>query len=483
MLKNFEYKNIVAALFTCAIFLELTDTFIVNVAFPEMVVQLNTSVSLLSWVLNAYLLSIAMAIPVCAWLGDKFGTKRVFLCAISLFTLASVLCALSQNISLLIFARVLQGMGAGMMVPVGQTMMFRAFPKQDLIRVMSLIALPVMVAPAASQVLGGVIVQYFGWRWIFLVNLPIGMITFALAWRYLREDILDKHRKLNILGILFSSSAFVLIFYSLSKFELNRSYQEPFLYLAVALVLFAAFILYSLKTKNPILDLRVYANPHFRLSSLVFVLIMSSCMGSNLVANFLFQDTLLLTPFQAGLLNVPFCVGMMLLMRPLPNLYKKYGPVPLLSIGCVIYVVGTLMMIHVQSADQLWEALVLNLLRGFGQGFLGLVLQSSALYSMPNRLMGHASSLLSMSWYLSVSLGVAAFTLMLSLFMSLQGVMPVSFVPAHKLEVVVTFKWIYVISCILYVAGNIAFLSIKNRDYFDPAKQVAHADDEVPHLP
>lgn len=473
MFKNFEYKNMVALLFTCAIFLELTDTFIVNVAFPEMIVQLNTSVSVLSWVLNVYLLSIAMAIPLCAWLGDKFGTKKIFLCAIAIFTFSSVLCAVSNHISLLIFARVLQGLGAGMMVPVGQTMMFRSFSKQDLIKVMSLIAIPVMVAPAASQVIGGLIVQYLGWRWIFFVNLPLGLLSFSFAWKYLREDILDKNKKLNILGILFSSGAFVLIFYALSKFELNVSYREPFIYLAVSLLLFVGFVLYSLKTKNPILDLRAYANPHFRLSSLVFMLIMSSCMGSNLVANFFFQDTLQLTPLQAGFLNVPFCLGMMLLMRPLPALYKKFGPVPLLSVGCILYIVGTLLLIRVQSADQLWEACILNLVRGFGQGFLGLVLQSAALYSMPNRLMGHASSLLSMSWYLSVSFGVTAFTLMLSLFMNLQGVVPVSFAPAHKLEVLFTFKWIYIISCLFYLIGNIAFLSIKNRDYFNSAEQTA----------
>src|SRR5437660_10505203 len=174
-MKRIEYKYIVGVVFVFGLFMDLLDMTITNVALPTLKSDFSTSTTTIEWVITGYLLSLAVFIPVSGWAGDRFGTKRTFMFALTAFTSASLLCGLAWNIESLIAFRVLQGVGGGMLTPVGTAMLFRAFPASERAQASVVIIMPTVVAPALGPVLGGFLVDYVSWHWIFFINLPIGL--------------------------------------------------------------------------------------------------------------------------------------------------------------------------------------------------------------------------------------------------------------------------------------------------------------------
>src|SRR4051794_5799061 len=174
-LPELPYKKVVAVAFVLGLFMDILDTTIVNVALPDLAKEFNASTGTIEWVVTGYLLSLALWIPASGWIGDRFGTKKTFVFALSTFTVASALCGLSWSLGSLIAFRVLQGVGGGMLTPVGTAMLFRAYPPIERPRASAMLTSVTVLAPAIGPVLGGVLVEYASWRWIFFVNVPIGI--------------------------------------------------------------------------------------------------------------------------------------------------------------------------------------------------------------------------------------------------------------------------------------------------------------------
>ncbi|MDH4148523.1 MAG: MFS transporter, partial [Acidimicrobiia bacterium] len=185
--RTVPYKHVVAVAFVVGLFMDILDTTIVNVALPTLRVDFGADVNTIEWVVTGYLLSLAMWIPVSGWLGNRYGTKRIFVFALAMFTFASALCGLAWNIQSLIAFRVLQGVGGGMLTPVGTAMLFRAYPPAERPRASSLLAMVTVLAPAVGPLIGGALVENASWRWIFYVNLPIGALGVWFSLRYLRN--------------------------------------------------------------------------------------------------------------------------------------------------------------------------------------------------------------------------------------------------------------------------------------------------------
>src|SRR6185295_5912613 len=181
-MKRIEYKYIVAILAVFAIFMELLDSTVVNVAVPTLQRDFDVrTASTIQWVITGYLLSLAVFIPISGWAGDRFGTKRVFMFALSVFSAASLLCALAWNIESLIAFRILQGVGGGMLSPVAFSTLWRAFPPEERSRAAGIMVIPAAGAPASGPIVGGLLLEYASWHWIFLINIPVGIIALVVS--------------------------------------------------------------------------------------------------------------------------------------------------------------------------------------------------------------------------------------------------------------------------------------------------------------
>ena len=213
--RRLEYKYIVAIVYIVALFLDILDVTIVNVAIPKLGVDFRTENG--EWIVLGYTLSLAVWIPVSGWLGDKFGTKRVFMFAFAAFVAGSLLCSMAQTINQLIAFRVFQGVGGGMLTPVGVSMLFRAFPPIERAKASTYIMIPTLLAPALGPILGGLLVTHASWRWIFLINVPIGIVGLIFGTLYLREHREPTTGKFDIPGFILSGGSLALIVYALSQ--------------------------------------------------------------------------------------------------------------------------------------------------------------------------------------------------------------------------------------------------------------------------
>ena len=206
------FKKYLPWLVATALFMEQLDSTIVNTAVPAMAASLHVTPLSLKAVVTSYILSLAVCIPISGWMADRFGTRRVFGIAVALFTFASILCGLAVNAPMLVATRILQGMGAAMMTPVGRLAIIRTFPKSELLRAMNFVIIPALIGPLLGPTVGGIIVHWLSWREIFFVNVPVGLIALSLIYRYMPDYRGEAARPLDFIGlVLFGSGVALLI--------------------------------------------------------------------------------------------------------------------------------------------------------------------------------------------------------------------------------------------------------------------------------
>src|SRR6516164_7332905 len=260
-------KKLLPWLVAVAFFMEFLDTTILNTAVPAVSEALHVSPLAMKSVLASYTLSLAVFIPISGWMADRFGTRRVFASAIGLFTLGSVLCGLSTNITELVACRVVQGMGGAMMMPVGRMTMVRTFAKSELIQAMSFVSIPSLVGPMLGPVVGGLIVHYLHWSVVFFVNIPVGLAGLYLVWRFLPDYREAKTHTLDVVGLILFGSGIALLSYVLEVFgETTLSGREVLGLLAISGALLAAYGLHTKRTAHPLLRLKLLRLRTFRVA-------------------------------------------------------------------------------------------------------------------------------------------------------------------------------------------------------------------------
>src|SRR5690242_1935368 len=259
--------------------MSILDTTIVNVALATLGRELHSSIDQIQWVVTGYLLSLAAVIPVTGWAARRFGAKRVYLVSLVLFTTGSALCGLASSTNALIVFRVLQGIGGGMILPIGQLMMAEAAGPKRMGRVMSIVAVPAMLAPILGPTIGGLILDNASWRWIFYVNLPIGVIAVIAALRILPQGHHREAGPLDVRGLLLMSTGLPLVTYGLAEIGVTGGFTSTKVVapIVIGLVLIAAFARHALRIPKPLLNLRLYKRPTF--SSASFAMF---CLGAAL---------------------------------------------------------------------------------------------------------------------------------------------------------------------------------------------------------
>ncbi|QUH05808.1 multidrug efflux MFS transporter [Saccharopolyspora erythraea] len=396
-------------------FMNGMDATIVNVALPAIGADFAVAPSATSAVNIGYLVSLAVCIPVSGWLGDRFGTKRVFLAAFGAFVAASALCGAAQDLPQLTLARVLQGAGGGVMSPVALTMLFRAYPPEQRIRLTRVLLLPTAVAPALGPVLGGAFVEFLDWRWGFYVNVPVGLLALAFgAWR-LVEDVESGGKRFDLLGFALAAPGLGLVVYALDSVG-QAGLGSPHFWAAgsAGLLCLGTLVRSQLRTPQPMLDLRLFADSSFRLSSVVLLLCVAGFLGTLYGFTLMYQSALGASAWEAGLVTLPKAVGLMVASQLVPWLHRRAGP-RLLVAGAMLGAAASFAAMNVVSAGSgMWLAALVQLASGFFVGAASAELQVVAFATIDRSATGGASTLFNVQRQVGSALGVAVTASVLS---------------------------------------------------------------------
>jgi EmrB/QacA subfamily drug resistance transporter len=319
-------KRLLPWLVAVAFFMQALDTTILNTAVPAIAKALAVTPLSMKAVLASYTLSLAVFIPISGWMADRFGTRRVFASAIGLFTLGSFLCGISSDINFLVACRILQGCGGAMMVPVGRLTMVRTFPKSELVRAMSFVAIPGLIGPMLGPIAGGLIVAYFQWRVIFFINLPIGLLGLYLVYRHLPDYREKSVHPLDIPGLLLFGSGVGLLSYVLEVFgEHTLSWPLIVGLLVLSAALLTGYGLRATHTDFPLLRLTLFGLRTFRAAVSGSFFTRLGIGGIPFLFPLLYQVGLGFTPVQSGLLMVPQAFAAMSLKITMPIILRHLG--------------------------------------------------------------------------------------------------------------------------------------------------------------
>jgi len=403
-----EYKWIVGIVFVFGLFMDLLDMTIVNVAIPQLARDFETGTSTIQWVVTGYLLSLAVFIPVSGWLGDRFGTKRIFMTALFVFTSASFLCGISWSVESLIAFRVLQGVGGGMLTPVGTAMLFRAFPPHERAKGAAILTIPMVVAPASGPVLGGYLVEYHDWPWIFFINIPVGVVGFLFAGFFLREERQPEPGRLDVPGFLLGSSGLASLVYALSQAGTKGfDDREVVAFGAAGLALLVAFAVVELRAAEPMIDIRLFTNRLFAASNTVQIVGQSGLMGALFLLPLLLQAEMGMSPLESGLATFPQAIGVVTMIQFAGRVYPRVGPRRLMMAGMGGATLTTLAMLLVDLGTSEWWIRLIMLCRGWSFALVLVSLQTATFATISPRDMGRASAIFNSGRQVAASLGVA----------------------------------------------------------------------------
>jgi len=388
-------KLVVGAVFVASMFLNIMDATVVNVALPTLSRYFAVPVASVSGVVTAYLVTLAVAMPVSGWLGDRFGARSVLLGAIGLFTAASALCGVATSLPELVVFRALQGAGGGLMIPVGMATMFRTYPPAERIRANRLLIVPTLMAPALGPVIGGLLVDGLSWRWIFYVNLPIGVAALVFGALFLPRGSEHPPGPFDLPGFLLAGTGFPLFMFALSTGATSGWGAASVLATGVAgLVLLALFVLVELRAAAPMLRLRIYANRLFRATNLQLTFAGAGFVGTLFLVPLLLQNGLGFSAVHSGLSTFPEAIGGMIGVQVTTRLYKRVGPRRLMIAGMCGTVVTIGGMAFAGPGNAAWLIPVLMFFTGGSFGFAMAPSQAAALATVSPAETSHASTLL-----------------------------------------------------------------------------------------
>ncbi len=413
--KAIEYKYLVAIIYVCVLFLDRMDVTIVNIAMPTFANIFKVNVTDTEWVSTGFLLALAIIIPISGWAGDKFGTKKIFIIATSIFTLGSLLCALAWSLESLIFFRIMQGVGGGMVIPVGMSMAYRAFPAKEYSKAASYTLMPTLVAPAIAPTFGGFVLQNFSWRWIFLFNVPIGIFAIIMSFLFLKEEKLENTPALDWVGFVFSAVGLSVLLYTLSRVgHYGLSDHIVWAGIIITLTSFIAFIFWEKSVQHPLIDIKFFKVPLFVQANVIQLSLQICHFGSIFLVALYFQVGLGMTPIQSGLAMCTQPIGSIMMLPISARVFNKFGPKYSIMFGLFGLSVTTYFIFLIKSPNDFAFAALLLWIRGLVIGFVNGPVQASALFDIKRADTGRASSVFNAGRQVAISFGVALSSLVLA---------------------------------------------------------------------
>lgn len=400
-----------------AFFMQTLDTTILNTALPGMARDLGENPLRMQSAVVAYLLTVALLIPASGWLADRFGTRSVFLWAIGLFSLGSLMCAISPSLQILVLARVLQGMGGALLVPVGRLVVLRAFPKDEFLRVMTFITLPGLVGPLLGPTLGGVLTQYASWHWIFLINLPVGLVGALACRRYMPQLKGAGRQRFDWSGYVLFSLGLMLLSLALQGFgEHVVSMAICLVMLVAGVVCMMTYWLHATRTEAPLFSPALFAVPTFRIGLLGNVFARLGSGATPFLTPLFLQVGLGFSPSEAGLSMIPSVLGAMFTKTLAIRLIRRVGYRRVLIVNTLLLgvLIASFSLIP-RDVGHVWLAIHLGTF-GMVNSMQFTAMNTLTLGDLDERTASGGNSLLAVVMQLSMSLGVATSSAFLLLF-------------------------------------------------------------------
>ncbi|MER5458348.1 MDR family MFS transporter [Micromonospora sp. NPDC002389] len=397
-------------------FMSALDATIVAVALDRIGTEFESPLSALQWVTIGYLLALAMVVPVTGWVVERFGARRMWLVSLSLFIVASVWCGFAWSIGSLIAFRVLQGLGGGLIPPLAQVILVRAAGPKRIGRVMSAVSVPTQLAPIIGPTVGGLLVDSVGWRWIFYINIPLGVLALVVAGRGLPKDERLSSPRLDVVGLLLLSPAVTALVYGLSVAGEGAGFRSTGVIVALCagLLLLLAFFWHARREHpSPVIDLRLFRHRPFAVSSVLHFLAGASLFGLMFLLPLYYQQVRGVDSLQAGLLLAPQGLGMVAALIVAGSLVDRYGARRVALAGILLSAIGTVPFTYSGATeDDIVSATVL-VVRGLGLGIASIPLTAAAYYGLTQEMVPRAASALVIVQRLGGSLGTTMLALIL----------------------------------------------------------------------
>jgi len=453
-------KIAVSVVFVAAMFMNIMDATIVNVALPTLGREFHVRPDSVDTVAIGYLVSLAVFIPASGWLGDRFGSKKVMLTSVVIFTAASALCGAATSLPELVVFRILQGVGGGLMVPVGMALLYRTFPPAERVRASSILVVPTAMAPALGPVLGGLFVTEVSWRWVFYVNLPIGIAAFMFGFYFLEERREHAAGAFDVAGFVLSAAGLGLAMYGVSEGPF-RGWADPMILgtICAGALLLVVLVLIELRTPQPMIDIRLFKDRLFRSSCVVLALGSAAFLGLLFLVALFFQDGLGLSALQSGLSTFPEALGVMLGAQVVTRLlYPVLGPRRVMIGGLLILAVTLGLMTLIGSDTNLWWMRLLLFVSGYGMSHVFVPAQAAGFATISAADTGRASTVFNAQRQLGGAVGVA----MLSSVIAAVG--PVRIVSHRVLPNLSSYHTAFMVAAGVAVLAAVAALTVNDSD-------------------
>jgi EmrB/QacA subfamily drug resistance transporter len=395
--------------------MSILDTTIINVALETLGHDLHKPIADTQWVITGYMLSLAAVIPITGWAARRFGAKPVYLLSLVLFTLGSALCGVAQSLDQLIVFRVVQGIGGGMILPLGQLLMATAAGPKRMGRVMSIVAVPAMLGPILGPTLGGLIVDNASWRWIFYVNLPIGLIAFLASLRTLPRVERTPTGRLDLRGLLLMATGLPLFTYGLAEIGKTGSFTATSVLLPglAGIALVVAFVLHALRVPRPLLDLRLYRRATFASASVTMFCLGAALFGGMILMPLYWQQIRFESVVDTGLLTAPMGLGMALVMPFAGRLADRLGGGPLALAGVVVTTLATIPFGFIGAHTSIVDLSIAMFVRGMGVGLAFMPAMSAAFAALRPSELADATPQLNVLQRVGGSIGTAVLAVVL----------------------------------------------------------------------
>ncbi|KIA64187.1 DHA2 family efflux MFS transporter permease subunit [Nocardia vulneris] len=405
----------VAGVVVLGAIMSILDITVVNIALPTFQDTFDTSYAIAAWTVTGYTLALATVIPLTGWAADRFGTKRLYMAALAFFVLGSVLCALAWNIQSLIAFRVVQGIGGGMLMPLGMTIMTHAAGPQRVGRVMAVLGVPMLLGPICGPILGGWLIE-FHWQWIFLINLPIGIVALILAQVVFPADKPEPAESFDFVGMLLASPGLALFLFGVSSIpgEGTVLATKVLLPAIIGLILLVAFVFHALRTEHPLIDLHLFRNRALTFSVLTMVLFAIAFFGGSLLLSAYLQQVRGESALQTGLLLVPQGLGAMLTMPVAGKLVDKIGPGKIVLVGIALITVSTAFFVQLKVDTSYPMMLAALFVMGLGMGCTMMPIMTAAIQTLTHQQVARGSTLMNIINQTGGSIGTATISVVLT---------------------------------------------------------------------